>query len=202
MGMFVAALLLIGGQLVGGEFVYVVQPKDSLTSIGARLGVDARVIAEANGLKTPARLQPGQTFYNLHTAENLKTVYWAEGEYIPESLAAINHHLRDYRTGEVRDIDRRLLDVLCELRIRFETKAHFELISGNRSPATNAMLHSNSDGVAAHSLHIEGMAADVRIPGRSPSLLKQAAISMKAGGVGYYPALQFVHIDVGRVRTW
>src|SRR5947207_2212762 len=92
------------------------------------------------------------SFYNLHTAENLKTVYWAEGDYIPDSLTAINHHLRDYRTAEVREIDRRLLDVLCELRLRLETNAHLEVISGYRSAATNAMLHSHSDGVAAHSL--------------------------------------------------
>ena len=142
------------------------------------------------------------SFYNLHTAENLTTVYWAEGDYIPESLHAINHHLRDYRTGEVREIDRRLLDVLCELRMKLETNAHFELISGYRSAATNAMLHSHSDGVAARSLHIEGMAADIRLPDRNLALLRKAAIAMKAGGVGYYPASQFVHVDVGRIRTW
>ena len=104
------------------------------------------------------------SFYNLHTAENLKVVYWAEGVYVPESLAAINYHLRDYRNGEVREIDRRLLDSLCELRLRLETNAHFELISGYRSAATNAMLHSHSDGVAARSLHMEGMAADIHVP--------------------------------------
>jgi uncharacterized protein YcbK (DUF882 family) len=142
------------------------------------------------------------TFYNLHTSERLNTVYWAEGAYIPEALQAINYHLRDYRTGEIREIDRRLLDVLCELRRKLETTAQIELISGYRSPSTNAMLHGKSPGVAEHSLHIEGMAADIRIPGRNLSLLRKAAVSMKAGGVGYYPASQFVHVDVGRVRTW
>jgi uncharacterized protein YcbK (DUF882 family) len=142
------------------------------------------------------------SFYNLHTSENLKTVYWAEGDYIPESLTAINYHLRDYRTEEVRDIDRRLLDALCELRLRLETSSHFELISGYRSAATNAMLHSHSDGVAAQSLHIEGMAADIRIPDRSLVAVRKAAIAMRAGGVGYYPTSQFVHVDVGRIRTW
>jgi len=142
------------------------------------------------------------SFYNLHTSESLKTVYWAEGDYIHESLTAVNYHLRDYRTGEVRDIDRRLLDALCELRLRLETGSHFELISGYRSAATNAMLHNHSDGVAAHSLHIEGMAADIRIPDRSLVVVRKAAIAMRAGGVGYYPASQFVHVDVGRIRTW
>jgi uncharacterized protein YcbK (DUF882 family) len=142
------------------------------------------------------------SFYNLHTAENLKTVYWADGDYIPESLTAINHHLRDYRTGEVREIDRRLLDVLCELRIKLDTTSHLEVISGYRSAATNAMLHNQSDGVAQHSLHVEGMAADIRIPQRSLLTLRKAAIALKAGGVGYYPASDFVHVDSGRVRTW
>jgi len=142
------------------------------------------------------------SFYNLHTDESLKTVYWADGAYIPESLAAINHHFRDYRSGEVREIHPRLLDVLCELRMKLETTARIELISGYRSAATNAMLRNQSDGVAQHSLHVEGMAADIRIPARSLALLRKTAMSVKAGGVGYYPASQFVHIDVGRVRTW
>ena len=142
------------------------------------------------------------SFYNLHTSENLKTVYWAEGLYIPEALTAINHQLRDYRTGDIRNIDRRLLDVLFQLRSRLETTEPFEVISGYRSPATNALLHSNSSGVAEHSLHVEGMAADIRIPGRNLALLRKTAISMKSGGVGYYPLSQFVHLDVGRVRTW
>ena len=142
------------------------------------------------------------SFYNLHTDENLKTVYWADGEYIPESLAAINHHLRDYRNGEVHQIHPGLLDLLCELRMKLDTTARSEWISGYRSAATNAMLHSKSDGVAQHSLHLQGMAADIRIPQRNLSFLRKTALSMKAGGVGYYPASQFVHVDVGRVRSW
>jgi uncharacterized protein YcbK (DUF882 family) len=142
------------------------------------------------------------SFHNLHTGESLKTVYWADGDYVPQSLTAINHHLRDYRTGEVRDIDRRLLDVLCELRMKLDTTSHLEVISGYRSAATNAMLHNKSDGVAQHSLHIQGMAADIRIPQVSLAALRKAAISLKGGGVGYYPASDFVHVDVGRIRTW
>src|SRR5262249_39264073 len=142
------------------------------------------------------------SFYNLHTAENLRTVYWADGRYIPESLAAIDHHLRDFRTGEVHEIDRRLLDVLYELRRRLETESRFELISGYRSAANNTMLHSQSEGVATHSLHMDGMAADIRLPDRSLADVRKAALAMKTGGVGYYPASQFVHIDVGRVRSW
>lgn len=142
------------------------------------------------------------SFYNLHTAERLSTTYWADGQYIPESLAEINRTLRDHRNGDVYEIAPRLLDTLCELHLRLETNEPFELISGYRSPATNAMLRSQGHGVADNSLHTKGMAADVRVPGRSLSLLRRTATSLKAGGVGYYPASQFVHIDIGRIRTW
>ena len=142
------------------------------------------------------------SFNNLHTAEKLSAVYWAEGDYIPESLNEINRILRDYRSGEICEIEPRLLDTLCALRMRLETAEPFELISGYRSPTTNAMLRSQGHSVAENSLHLKGMAVDVRIPGRSLALLRRTAISLKAGGVGYYPASQFVHIDIGRVRTW
>ena len=150
-------------------------------------------------LNTPRRYL---SFYNLHTTERLTTVYWADGQYIPESLSDINRTLRDYRNGEICEIAPRLLDTLWEVRLRLETTEPFELISGYRSPATNAMLRSQGHGVAENSLHLKGMAADIRIPGRSLGLLRRTAISLEAGGVGYYPASQFVHIDVGRIRTW
>ena len=142
------------------------------------------------------------SFYNLHTSESLKTVYWASGEYIAPSLVDINRVMRDHRTGEMHDIDSRLLDLLCELNLRLETTEAFHIISGYRSPATNAMLHSNSNGVAEHSLHMDGKAADIRIPGRNLSVLRNTALAMKSGGVGYYPSSDFVHVDVGRVRRW
>jgi uncharacterized protein YcbK (DUF882 family) len=141
------------------------------------------------------------SFYSLHTTEKLTTPYWEDGSYIPESLSRINRLLRDHRTNDVCEIAPRLLDTLCELRMLLETEEPFELISGYRSPATNAKLRSEGRGVATTSLHMKGMAADVRIPGRSLSHLRNAALSLKTGGVGYYPG-QFVHVDVGRVRTW
>jgi uncharacterized protein YcbK (DUF882 family) len=128
-------------------------------------------------------------------------VYWADGGYIPESLAAINKVLRDHRSGTIHEIDRRLLDLLSQLRTTLDSTESFQIISGYRSPQTNAKLRSQSNGVATHSLHMDGMAADITLPGRSLQLIKKAAIAMKAGGVGYYPS-QFVHVDVGRVRTW
>jgi uncharacterized protein YcbK (DUF882 family) len=141
-------------------------------------------------------------FYNLHTSERLKTVYWHRGEYLPSSLAEINRVLRDHRTGDTHDMNPRLLDLLCELRVKLDTAEPLHIISGYRSPATNALLHSQSEGVATHSLHMDGMATDIRIPGRDLALLRKTALSMKAGGVGYYPSSDFVHVDVGRVRTW
>ena len=142
------------------------------------------------------------SFLNLHTSEKLSRVYWAEGAYISESMQDLNQILRDYRTGDVIEIAPHLLDTLCELRMRLESTEPFELISGYRSPKTNAMLRQQSHGVAENSLHTKGMAADVRISGRPLIALKKTAIAMQAGGVGYYPAAQFVHVDVGRVRTW
>ena len=142
------------------------------------------------------------SFLNLHTGESLKTVYWQTGAYLPPSLADINQVLRDHRTNEKHDIDPRLLDLLCDLRLRLDTRESLQIISGYRSPATNAMLHEKSDGVATHSLHMDGKAVDIRIRGRALSLLRKTALAMKAGGVGYYPSSDFVHVDIGRVRSW
>ena len=142
------------------------------------------------------------SFHNLHTGESLKTVYWQQGDYLPSSLADINRVLRDHRTGERHDIDPGLLDLLCDLRLRLDTRESLQIISGYRSPSTNAMLHANSDGVATRSLHLDGKAVDIRIRGRALSLLRKTALAMKGGGVGYYPSSDFVHVDVGRVRSW
>jgi uncharacterized protein YcbK (DUF882 family) len=129
-------------------------------------------------------------------------VYWQKGEYLPSSLAEIQRVLRDHRTGDEHEIHSELLDLLCDLRLRLDTREPFQIISGFRSPATNAMLHAKSDGVATRSLHLDGKAVDIRIPGRALSLLRKTALSMKAGGVGYYPGSNFVHVDIGRVRSW
>ena len=142
------------------------------------------------------------SFYNLHTSESLKTTYWQRGEYLRPSLTDINRVLRDHRTNEKHEIDPRLLDLLCDLRLRLDTREPLQIISGYRSPATNALLHSQSSGVAQRSLHMDGKAVDIRIPGRALSLLRKTALSMKAGGVGYYPSSDFVHVDIGRVRSW
>ena len=142
------------------------------------------------------------SLYNLHTEENLKTVYWSRGEYIPQALVDINCILRDHRTGEITSIDKRLLDLLYAIARRLGTKDPFKIISGYRSPSTNALLRKRSSGVAKGSLHQQGKAVDIRVPGCELSSLRNAAIALKGGGVGYYPTSHFVHIDVGRVRYW
>ena len=139
---------------------------------------------------------------NLHTGESMDAVYWADGDYIPDVLDAVNLHLRDYRTGDVHPIDPKLLDLLDAVNTRTETKARFQVISGYRSAATNAMLHERSEEVAKKSFHMSGMAIDLRLPDVDLGRLHRAALGLGRGGVGYYPESNFVHLDVGPLRTW
>lgn len=141
-------------------------------------------------------------FYNLHTGERLNAVYWAEGRYVPGMLKQINWILRDYRRNKVKPIDLRLLDLLYALDRRLETRQPFHIICGYRSPATNQYLRKHTAGVAKHSMHIEGKAVDIRIPGCHLTALQRAAMALHDGGVGIYPVSDFVHVDVGRVRHW
>ena len=139
---------------------------------------------------------------NLHTGEKIKVDYWVDGRYVRGALHRVNFNLRDFRTGAVHPIDPQLLDLLHALQRMLGTRAAFQVISGYRSPETNAMLREESSGVAANSLHVQGMAIDVRLPGRSLRSLHAAAVRLERGGVGYYPRSDFVHLDVGRVRYW
>lgn len=141
-------------------------------------------------------------FYNTHTGEKLKSIYWAEGNYVDGSLREISYILRDSRSDEVHEIDTRLLDFLFAIRQEIEANQPFHVISGYRSAATNALLRAHSTGVAENSLHLVGRAIDIRVPGRETRILQKAAIALKGGGVGYYPKSDFVHLDIGRVRYW
>lgn len=142
--------------------------------------------------------------HNLHTDEKINTVYYEEGQYLPDALHAVNHVLRDFRNGEVHQIDRNLLDLVGALGARVGTRAPFQVISGYRSPKTNAMLQEEHEhsGVATHSLHMEGEAMDIRLADVALDHLRNAAFGLQRGGVGYYPASDFVHVDVGDVRHW
>lgn len=142
------------------------------------------------------------SFYNTHTGEKTSAVYWAGNRYLDDGLAEINRILRDHRTGDTRPMDPGLLDLLFDLCLLVETQQPFHVISGYRSPATNHMLWKSSGGVAKTSLHTVGKAIDIRVPGRDLGTLRRAAVYLGRGGVGYYPASDFVHVDTGRVRYW
>lgn len=139
---------------------------------------------------------------NLHTDERLDIEYFRDGTYVPKALAAIDVVLRDFRTGERHAIDPGLLDYLLQVAQSLGVDPAFKVISGYRSPQTNAHLHEQSTGVAQHSLHIEGRAIDVRITGVDCADLAARALDLKRGGVGYYRKSDFVHLDTGAFRTW
>lgn len=168
-------------------------------------GVGAGIILPANATQPPAapRAVARQlAFVNTHTGDTFSDAYWENGDYVPDAMAAINTVMRDHRSGEVHAIDPRLLDQLHSLSGLVEASAPFQIISGYRSPATNAALHEASSGVATRSLHMDGRAIDIRIRGVELPRLHDAALGMNAGGVGYYEASDFIHVDTGRVRRW
>jgi uncharacterized protein YcbK (DUF882 family) len=142
------------------------------------------------------------SFYHIHTGEKLAVTYREHGELVPQALAAVNHYLRDFRNEQTHDIDVGLLDRLHALFTAFDERGNFEVISGYRSPQTNAALRHVTTGVAERSLHIEGRAIDVRLTSAKTAALRDAALALKAGGVGYYPDSNFVHIDTGNIRSW
>jgi uncharacterized protein YcbK (DUF882 family) len=150
----------------------------------------------------PALPERSLAFNHLHTGEKLRVTYWADGGYLPDALADINHVLRDFRNNQMLPIDTALLDQLALLQAALNRDCEFQVISAYRSPETNTMLHARSDGVAKHSMHLEGRAIDIRVPGVALSGLRQQALALQAGGVGYYPGSDFVHVDTGRVRQW
>jgi uncharacterized protein YcbK (DUF882 family) len=165
------------------------------------LGLSAAVLASPAALAAlaePRRLR----FYHTHTSEKLDIVYHEAGAYIPDALQAVNHLLRDFRSGEIAVIDCNLLDILYDVQQRAGSHGRFEIISGYRSPATNAMLQRQGHGVASRSLHMQGQAIDVRLTDLATADLRRAALDLHGGGVGFYPQSDFVHLDTGRVRFW
>ncbi|MCX8957401.1 YcbK family protein [Erwinia psidii] len=142
------------------------------------------------------------TLNNLNTGESLKTEFFNGKSYDKNELTRLNHFFRDYRANKTRNIDPHLFDQLYRLQTMLDTRKPVQLISGYRSVATNNLMHERSSGVAKHSYHTLGQAMDFHIEGISLSNIRKAALSMKAGGVGYYPRSNFVHIDTGPVRHW
>jgi len=141
-------------------------------------------------------------FYNVYTKENINTVYWKDGMYLPDELARINHIFRDIRSGKEREININLLDLLFKVKEQLKSEDPFHVMSGYRTPKSNAMLRKRKKGVAKNSLHMYGKAVDISIPGYSLRGIRKAAMKLQAGGVGYYPRSKFLHLDVGEVRYW
>ena len=156
----------------------------------------------------PGRLLAGPTEERLlslvhtHTHERLTVPYFADGAYLREGLSTLNTFLRDHRTGDEHPIDPALYDILNDLRLATGTRSPFHVISAYRSPRTNSLLRENGRGVAKGSLHLQGRAIDVRLADVSSASLRDAAVELQRGGVGYYRGPDFVHVDTGRVRRW
>jgi uncharacterized protein YcbK (DUF882 family) len=191
--------------------------------LGLAAGAGAVAIGGLNPLahrliETPSRPRPAPSLsailpspapeirraflHNLHTGEMLDEVYWEAGKYVPGALAEAMRVMRDWRNGQEHAMDPRLFDLLHALQGKLEVNRPFQLISGYRSAATNAALHAESGEVAAHSQHLVGKASDIRVEGVELANLHRAALSLKAGGVGFYPVSNFVHVDVAAVRQW
>jgi uncharacterized protein YcbK (DUF882 family) len=137
-----------------------------------------------------------------HTGDNLTVTYHDQGVYVREALKEINYFLRDYHNNEVHNFDPKLLDQLHDVKLLLGVKTPFHVVSGYRSPSTNANLRKHSRGVAKHSLHMEGRAVDIRMEGVTAKTIRNAALTLRRGGVGYYPSENFVHLDTGELRTW
>jgi uncharacterized protein YcbK (DUF882 family) len=142
------------------------------------------------------------SMYSGRTGETMNSIYWIEGEYIPEALNEISYFMRDWRSDEVKNIDPRTIDIAAAAHRLLDLDEPYMLLSGYRTKKTNAMLRSSSRGVARNSLHIQAQAADLRLRSRSVSQIFRAAMACDAGGVGKYSRSNFVHMDCGPVRTW
>lgn len=167
------------------------------------------LLTAALGFWMPSLAEAGQapigrqiSLTNRHTGERFSGEYWYGGRYLPDAFRSIKTLMRDHRNNEKFPIDPRLMDVLYVLQRRVGNHNPFAVYSGYRSPQTNAMLRRHTEGVAKQSLHMQGQAVDVDLPGTKLSLLRKSAIGLKTGGVGYYPSSDFIHIDTGRVRVW
>jgi len=159
---------------------------------------------------TPVKVQASQSvlgmrelgFYNIHTRERSQGNYWIDGLYQEDTLDSFSNLLRDHRQNQAAPMDKRLYELLYQLNKTLNVSEEFHVISGYRSPKTNQMLANKSNAVATKSYHMRGMAIDIAIPNVKLSHLRDAAISLKLGGVGYYPKSGFIHVDTGRVRLW
>lgn len=170
--------------------------------LGGLAGIAGLAPFAAKATSAAGTIERRLSFYNTHTGEQLSTLYRVHDAYIPEALTEINHILRDHRNNEICSMDERLLDLLYNVQTTLGTREPLHVISGFRSQESNAMLAKLGHGVAKRSLHLQGEAIDIRVPGRDLAQVRKVALALQAGGVGYYPRSDFVHVDVGRVRYW
>jgi uncharacterized protein YcbK (DUF882 family) len=170
----------------------------------AAAAVPVLIVPALATAEAPARLASVRalSFVHAHTRERLSLEYFNAGRYLPNAMSELDRLLRDFRTGEIRPIDPNLFDLLHLLQTSTGATRPFQIISGYRSPATNAALRQRSEGVASGSLHLSGKAIDIRIDDVPLVRLRDAALDLQLGGVGYYPGSNFVHVDTGRVRRW
>lgn len=165
-------------------------------------GASAALLHPASSFATTRETEKRLSLFNTHTNERLSVVYRTPSGYSPKALEAINHILRDHRTGDVKEMDPRLLDLLHSICSECGGDREFKIVSAYRSPRTNAMLRKRSRSVAKKSYHIKGMAADITMEGVRIRDLRRIALNLGRGGVGYYPRSGFVHVDTGPFRTW
>lgn len=160
---------------------------------------NVKAVAAADSSQPEYRLR----LFHLHTGQRLDIVYRRGEHYIPEALARLDEYLRDHRTGDLHHYDPKLFDVLHDLDARLgRPDGEIDIVCGYRSPWSNEFLRTHGHGVAQHSLHMQAMAIDIRVPGIRSSSVRDVALAMRRGGVGYYAKSDFVHVDVGRVRHW
>lgn len=186
-------------ELTQGALAHSVNRRRFLQGLGG-LGVVAMLPMPALASRSaPVRKL---SLHSINTGEQVTASFWEEGRYLKEGLNTLNRIMRDYRAEEQSEIDPKLYDQLYLLQHRLGKVGEIQIISGYRSPNTNAMLRRTSSGVAKKSYHMKGQAIDLRLPGVPLAQVRQAALNMKVGGVGYYPSSNFVHLDTGPVRNW
>jgi len=181
---------------------YSVSRRGLLGAFAATALVAAPTYTNAFGLLKGAGDIRRIRMYSGRTGESIDTIYWIEGEYIPEVTKEINHFMRDWRSDEAIGIDMRTIDIMAASHRLMDVSEPYMLLSGYRCPKTNAMLRSKSKGVAKNSLHMVGKAADLRLKSRSVGQMAKAAAACASGGVGKYSRSNFVHMDCGPVRSW
>jgi uncharacterized protein YcbK (DUF882 family) len=181
-----------------------------IAPLGARVRSNDGSVQQASSQQSSSQQASSQKtderrllLYNTHTGERIDIVYRRGDQYIPSALAKLDYFLRDHQTSDVRHFDPRLYDILSDLTVSIgHPGGEIDIVCGYRTPSTNESLRAHTTGVAKNSLHIQAEAIDLRMPGINTLKLRQAALALRRGGVGYYPHSDFIHVDTGRVRQW